>query len=165
MQQLAVSSLGQVVSSGQSLMTIVPLGGSIEVEVMIANADIGFVEVGQPAVIKIDAFPFTRYGTIDGVVERVSRDAVDQRAATVLSDAANAAKPQSSAPNSPAKPQDLVFPATIKVTQRVMAVDGKDIALIPGMGVSVEIKTGRRRAIDYLLSPLREIASRAGSER
>ena len=164
-QQLAVSSLGQVVSSGQSLMTIVPLGGSIEVEVMIANADIGFVEVGQPAVIKVDAFPFTRYGTIDGVVEKVSRDAVDQRAATVLSDAANAAKPQSAAPNSPAKPQDLVFPATIKVTQRVMAVDGKDIALIPGMGVSVEIKTGRRRAIDYLLSPLREIASRAGSER
>jgi len=164
-QQLAVSSLGQVVTSGQSLMTIVPLGGSIEVEVMIANADIGFVEVGQPAVIKVDAFPFTRYGTIDGVVEKVSRDAVDQRAATVLSDAANAAKPQSAAPNSPAKPQDLVFPATIKVTQRVMAVDGKDIALIPGMGVSVEIKTGRRRAIDYLLSPLREIASRAGSER
>ena len=164
-QQLAVSSLGQVVTSGQSLMTIVPLGGSIEVEVMIANADIGFVEVGQPAVIKVDAFPFTRYGTIDGVVERVSRDAVDQRAATVLSDAANAAKPQSSAPNSPAKPQDLVFPATIKVTQRAMAVDGKDIALIPGMGVSVEIKTGRRRAIDYLLSPLREIASGAASER
>jgi len=160
-----VSSLGQVVTSGQSLMTIVPLGGSIEVEVMIANADIGFVEVGQPAVIKVDAFPFTRYGTIDGAVERVSRDAVDQRAATVLSDAANAAKPQSAAPNTPAKPQDLVFPATIKVTQRTIAVDGKDIALLPGMGVSVEIKTGRRRAIDYLLSPLREIASRAGSER
>ena len=164
-QQLAVSSLGQVVTSGQSLMTIVPLGGSIEVEAMIANADIGFVEVGQPAVIKVDAFPFTRYGTIDGAVERVSRDAVDQRAATVLSDAANAAKPQSAAPNTPAKPQDLVFPATIKVTQRTIAVDGKDIALLPGMGVSVEIKTGRRRAIDYLLSPLREIASRAGSER
>ena len=88
-------------------MTIVPLGGSIEVEVMIPNANIGFVEVSQPAVIKVDAFPFTRYGTIDGVVERVSRDAVDQRAATVLSDAA---KPQSSAPNSPAKTQDLVFP-------------------------------------------------------
>ena len=164
-QQLAVSSQGQVVSSGQSLMTIVPLGGSIEVEVMIANADIGFVEIGQPAVIKVDAFPFTRYGTIDGVVEKVSRDAVDQRAATVLSDAANAAKPQSPAPNSPAKPQDLVFPATIKVARRSIAIDGKDIALIPGMGVSVEIKTGRRRAIDYLLSPLREIASRAASER
>jgi hemolysin D len=164
-QQLAVSSLGQVVASGQSLLTVVPLGGSIEVQVMIENQDIGFVEVGQPAVIKVDAFPFTRYGTINGVVERVSRDAVDQRDATVLSDATNAAKAQSSAPGSPAKPQDLVFPATIQVTQRSINIDGKEVALIPGMGVSVEIKTGRRRAIDYLLSPLREIASRAGSER
>ena len=164
-QQLAVSSLGQVVSSGQSLLTVVPLGGSIEVEVMIANEDIGFVEIGQPAVIKVDAFPFTRYGTVNGVVEKVSRDAVDQRDSTVLSDAANAAKPQSSPPSSAAKTQDLVFPATIKLTQRSINVDGKDIALLPGMGVSVEIKTGRRRAIDYLLSPLREIASRAASER
>jgi hemolysin D len=164
-QQLAVSSLGQVVASGQSLLTIVPLGGSIEVQAMIANQDIGFVEIGQPAVIKVDAFPFTRYGTIDGIVEKVSRDAVDQRDATVLSDAANAAKTQSSAPSSPAKTQDLVFPATIKVTQRAIQIDGKEVALIPGMGVSVEIRTGRRRAIDYLLSPLREIASRAGSER
>jgi hemolysin D len=164
-QQLAVSSLGQVVASGQSLLTIVPLGGSIEVQAMIANQDIGFVEVGQPAVIKVDAFPFTRYGTINGVVERVSRDAVDQRDATVLSDAANAAKTQSSTPSSPAKTQDLVFPATIQVTRRVIDIDGKEVALIPGMGVSVEIKTGRRRAIDYLLSPLREITSRAGSER
>jgi hemolysin D len=146
-------------------MTVVPFGNSIEVQVMIANQDIGFVEVGQPAVIKVDAFPFTRYGTIDGAVEKVSRDAVDQRDSTVLSDAANAAKPQSATPNSPAKTQDLVFPATIQVTQRIINIDGKDVALIPGMGVSVEIKTGRRRAIDYLLSPLREIASRAGSER
>ena len=164
-QQLAVSSLGQVVASGQSLLTIVPLGGSIEVQAMIANQDIGFVEVGQPAVVKVDAFPFTRYGTINGVVEKVSRDAVDQRDSTVLSDAANAAKTQSSAPNSPAKTQDLVFPATIKLTQSAIDIDGKAVALIPGMGVSVEIKTGRRRAIDYLLSPLREITSRAGSER
>jgi hemolysin D len=80
------------------LLTIVPISTSIEVQAMIENQDIGFVEVGQPAVIKVDAFPFTRYGTINGVVEKVSRDAVDRRDATILSDAANAAKPQSSAP-------------------------------------------------------------------
>jgi hemolysin D len=143
----------------------VPISTSIEVQAKIENQDIGFVEVGQPAVIKVDAFPFTRYGTINRVVEKVSRDAVDQDDATVLSDAANAASPQSSAPGSPAMPQDLDFPATIQVTQRSINIDGKEVALIPGMGVSVEIKTGRRRAIDYLLSLLREIASRAGSER
>jgi hemolysin D len=51
------------------------------------------------------------------------------------------------------------------VTQRSINIDGKEVALIPDMGLSVEIKTGRRRAIDYLLPPLREIASRAGGER
>ena len=164
-QQLSVSSLGQVVASGQSLLTIVPLGGSLEVQAMIANQDIGFVEAGQPAATKVNAFPFTRYGKIDDILERVSRDAVDQRDATVLSDAANAAKSQSSASNSPAKTQNLVFPATIKVTQHAIQIDGKDVALIPGMGASVKIETGRRRAIGYLLSPLREVSSRAGSER
>jgi hypothetical protein len=89
----------------------------------------------------------------------------DQCDATVLSDAANAAKPQSSALGSSVKPQDLVFPTNIQVPQRSINIDGKDVALIPGMGVSVENKTRRRRAIDYLLSPSWEIAARAGSER
>jgi hemolysin D len=165
-QQLAVSSLGQVVVSGQSLLTIVPLGGSIEVQAMIANQDICFVEVGQLAVIKPDAFPFTRYGTIDSMVEKVSRDAVDQRDATVLSDASNAAKTQSSAPSSPAKTQDLVFPATIKVTQRAIQIDGKDVALVPGMGVAVEIKTGRRPAsIIYCRRCAKSRAEQAASDR
>jgi hemolysin D len=165
-QQLAVSSLGQVVASGQPLLTIVPVGEPLEIKAMVANADIGFVEAGQPAVVKIDAFPFTRYGTISGTVERVSRDAVDQRDATELSDAANAARPQGAAADGqPAKTQNLVFPATIRLTQRSIDIGGKDVGLMPGMAVSVEIKTGRRRVIDYLLSPLREVESEAGRER
>jgi hemolysin D len=116
-------------------------------------------------VIKVDAFPFTRYGTINGVVEILSRNVVDQCDATVLSDAANAAKSQPSTPGSPVKPQDLVFPTNIQASQRPINIDSKEEALIPGMGVSAEIKTGRRRAIDYLPSPLREIAARASRER
>ena len=73
-QQLAVVSVGQVVSSGQSLLTIVPLDGAIEIEAMIANKDIGFVEPGQPAIVKVEAFPLTLYGTIDATVAKVSRD-------------------------------------------------------------------------------------------
>jgi hemolysin D len=92
-QQLVVSTVGEVVASGQSLLTIVPLVSPIEVEAMIANGDIGFVEPGQTAVVKVEAFPFTRYGTVEGRVAKVSRDAVDERGATNLSDAANAAKP------------------------------------------------------------------------
>ena len=122
-------------------------------------------KTGQQAVVKVDAFPFTRYGTIAGTVARVSSDAVDERDATELSDAANAARPQGAAPGSPAKTQNLVFPATIRLAQRFIQIDGKQVALMPGMAVSVEIKTGRRRAIDYLLSPLREVASQAARER
>ena len=164
-QQLAVSSLGQVVAAGQPLLTIVPADDAIEVKAMIANADIGFVKVGEEAVIKVDAFPFTRYGTIGGTVAKVFGDAVDERDATELSDAANAARPQGADPGSPLKTQNLVFPATIRLAQRFIDVDGQQVALRPGMAVTVEVRTGRRRAIDYLLAPLREVASEAGRER
>jgi hemolysin D len=165
-QALAVSSLGQVVTSGQPLLTIVPSNDPVEIKAMIANQDIGFVKTGEPAVVKVDAFPFTRYGTIAGTVAKVSSDAVDERDATELSDAANAARPQGAAPGgTPAKTQNLVFPATIRLAQHFIEIDGKQVALMPGMGVSVEIKTGRRRAIDYLLSPLREVTSHAARER
>jgi hemolysin D len=164
-QQLAVSTVGQVVASGQFLLTIVPLDSPIEIEAMIANGDIGFVEPGQSAVVKVEAFPFTRYGTIEGHVAKVSRDAVDERDATNLSDAANAAKPQSGGSAQPLKTQNLVFPATIALTRRTIDVDSKQVGLTPGMAVTVEIKTGQRRAIDYVLSPLREVATRAGRER
>jgi hemolysin D len=164
-QQLAISSLGQVVASGEPLLTIVPGNDAIEVRAMIANQDIGFVRAGQSAVVKVDAFPFTRYGTIIGTVAKISTDAVDERDATELSDAANAARPQKAPPTSPAKPQNLVFPASITLAQRFIQVEGKEVPLLPGMAVNVEIKTGQRRVIDYLLSPLREVASDAARER
>jgi hemolysin D len=164
-QQLAVTTVGQVVTSGQALLTLVPADGPIEVEVTIANKDIGFVHPGQPAAVKVEAFPFTRYGTIDGEVAKVSRDAVNERDATDLSDAATAARPQLGTPSQTSHTQNLVFPATIRLRQRTINVDGKEVPLSPGMAVTVEIKTGQRRAIDYLLSPLREIATQAGRER
>jgi HlyD family secretion protein len=94
-QQLAVTTIGQVVSSGQSLMTIVPPDADLEIEAMILNKDVGFVRAGQPAVIKGEAFPVTRYGTIDGTVAKISPDAVDLRNAPNLSEASAAVRPQS----------------------------------------------------------------------
>jgi hemolysin D len=147
------------------VLTVVPLSGPIEVQAMIANKDIGFVQAHQEAVIKIEAFPFTRYGSIDGEVVRVSRDAVDQRDSAELSDAATAAKPHDPQPATAGRTQDLVFPATISLAQHAIPIEGREVELIPGMAVTVEIKTGKRRVIDYLLSPLREFSSRAGRER
>jgi hemolysin D len=165
-QQLAVTTIGQVVTTGQALLTIVPLDSPIEIEAMIQNKDIGFVEPGQPAVVKVESFPFTRYGTIDGTVLKVSRDAADEREASALSDPGSAVKPQASTTaTAPGSPQNLVFPAIIGLSRRVINVDGKDIPLSPGMAVVVEIRTGQRRAIDYVLSPLREVVSSTGHER
>jgi hemolysin D len=164
-QQLTITTVGQVVTSGQALLTLVPLDAPIEIEAMIANKDIGFVEPGQPVVVKVEAFPFTRYGTIDGEVAKVSRDAVDERDATNLSDAANVARPQGAGPAQPPRTQNLVFPATIRLSRGTIGIDGKDVTLSPGMAVTVEIKTGQRRAIDYVLSPLREVVHQAARER
>jgi len=166
-QQLAVTTVGQVVGSAQSLMTIVPTDGPIEIEAMIQNQDIGFVEPGQQAVVKIESFPFTRFGTIDGTVLKVSRDAVDEREENALNDPKSTARPQISTTTTAEQTtgQNLVFPATISLTRRVITVEGKEIPLSPGMAVTVEIRTGQRRALDYVLSPLREVTSSAGHER
>jgi hemolysin D len=164
-QQLAVTTVGQVVNSGQALMTVVPLDAPIEIEAMIQNKDIGFVAIGQPAVVKIDSFPFTRYGTLAGTVTRVSSDAVDMRDSANLSDAAAAVKAQGVSPNTPQSRPELAFPATIKLERRTMEIDGRPVNLTPGMTATVEINTGRRRVIDYALSPLREAISQSRHER
>jgi hemolysin D len=163
-QQLSATTIGQVVTSGQSLLTIVPFEGPMEIEAMIANKDIGFVKAGQTAVVKVEAFPFTRYGTLEATVAKVSRDAVDERYATNLSDATSAAKPEGAAGQSSQSP-NLVFPATLTLARPSIMVEDSEVPLVPGMTVSVEIKTGSRRAIDYVLSPLREFVTQTAHER
>jgi hemolysin D len=146
----------------------VPPDAPLEIEAMILNKDIGFVREGQEAVIKVEAFPFTRYGTIDGKVIKVSPDAVDLRNAPNLSEAAAAVRPQSGAPSAPSAGQsgpELAFPATIAPSRHSLAIEGKDVKLSPGMSVTVEIKTGTRRILSYFLSPLREMVSQAAHER
>ena len=164
-EQLAVTSVGQVVTSGQALLTIVPPDAPLEVEAMIPNKDIGFVRLGQPTTVKVDAFPFTRYGTLDGTVTKISADAVDMRNAPNLSEAAATVRPQGGMGSSSQGGPEMAFPATISLTRRAMDIDGTEVKLSPGMTVSVEIQTGQRRIIDYILSPLRELASKAARER
>ena len=165
-QQLSVTTVGQVVNGGQSLMTIVPADGPIEIEVMVLNQDIGFVKPGQEAVIKIEAFPFTRFGTISGKIMKVSREAIDEREAQGLSDPQSAGKMGGAAQaGAQGKSQNLVFPAIVRLEHSTINVDGAEVALSPGMAVTVEILTGNRRAIDYVLSPLREVASSTARER
>jgi hemolysin D len=151
-QQLAIYTVGGVVSPAQQLMMIVPRGSSIEVEAMIPNRDIGFVDTGQDAEIKIDTFNFTRYGLLHGKVISVSRDAVVKEKPP---DRTGAPK-QGGAPSESSEPagQELVYTARVSLEGTQMQIEDKMVNLVPGMAVTAEIKTGQRRIIEYVLSPL-----------
>jgi hemolysin D len=152
-QQLAVHTIGGVVTPAQQLMVIAPMGDGIEIEAMVLNKDIGFVQDGQPAEVKIDTFNFTKYGLLHGEVLSVSRDAVVRDKPRTSSDA-DAKQAGQSASTSEPPGQELVYAARVSLNRTQMEVEGKMVDLSPGMAVTVEIKTGQRRIIEYLLSPL-----------
>ncbi|WP_244613479.1 HlyD family type I secretion periplasmic adaptor subunit [Methylosinus sp. Ce-a6] len=161
---LSITSKHQVVSPGEELMRIVPDDAGLEIECYAENKDVGFIEAGQKSVIKIESFPFTRYGSLDGVVTRVARDAIPEPDAQAAE--ANPAKsPKASYFGGAQRVQNLVFPVNVAPERQFMSVDGIDVPLSPGMSVSVEIRTGKRRILEYLFSPLVETASRALRER
>ena len=165
-QQTAVTTVGQVVTTGQQLAVITPNGGKLEVESLVANLDIGFVKLGQPAAIKIDAFPFTRFGVLHGKVAKIAPSAVtEQDARRSLANATAAANAAQAAATAPGEAETFVFPVTVALDETAMTIDNAAIPLTPGMTVTVEIKTDSRRVIDYLLSPLAKIASEAARER
>ena len=150
-QQLAVHTIAGVVTPAQQLMVIVPAESQLEIEAMISNRDVGFVEAGQEAAIKIDTFNFTRYGLLHGTVLTVSNDAIQRdRPQDKQPDKPQTAEAGSSEP----KGQELVYAARVSLDRVRMQVEDKTVNLSPGMAVTVEIKTGSRSILSYLLSPL-----------
>ena len=135
-QQLAAHTSGGVVTEAQTIMVIVPDGAQVTAQVTLENKDIGFVNAGQTAEIKLETFPYTRYGTVLGRVDVVTADAVND------------------------EKRGAIFPVTLTLGKGAIDVDGKMIRLSPGMNLTAEIKTGKRRVIEYLLSPIQ----RAGNE-
>ncbi len=129
-QQLAVHTVGGVVTEAQVLMKLVPKDDYLEVEAVLENKDIGFVFKGQPAEIKINTFNFTKYGVIDAEVEDLTSDAiVDEQ-------------------------KGLVYKLRLKMQQTQMRIDERTVDLLPGMAVIAEVKTGKRKLIEYVMSPL-----------
>ena len=165
-QQLAVTTVGQVVTTGQQLIVLTPIGGKLQVEALVANLDIGFVKPGQDAVIKVDAFPFTRFGALQGKVVNIASAAIaEQDAKRALANATATANAAPEAPTAPGQPESFVFPVTVSLDETAMKIDNVTIPLTPGMTATVEIRTNSRRVIDYLLSPLAKIGSEALRER
>ena len=138
---LAAWTVGGVVKPGDTILNVVPLSAAPEIEAMVLNKDIGFVLSGQKVTVKLEAFPFTRYGTIPGEVIDVSRDA-----------------------NKDDK-LGLIYPVRVRLETAEIEVDGKLLPISPGMSVSAEVITGNRRLIDYILSPILRYRHEAGRER
>ncbi|GGH05253.1 HlyD family type I secretion periplasmic adaptor subunit [Glycocaulis albus] len=138
---IAVTTIGEVAQPGEPVITLVPAGGELYVEAFLLNRDVGFVAVGQEVRIKLEAFPFMRYGYLDGIVEQISPDAiVDQH-------------------------RGLVYPARVRISANNLRVNGEMPVLAAGMAATAEIRTGRRRVIAFLLSPVMRTMSEAGRER
>ena len=140
-QQLDVHTIGGVVTPAQAMMVIVPGNATLEVEAWIANKDIGFITEGQPAEVKIETFPFTKYGIIEGEVVTISNDAIAD------------------------EQYGLVYRATVLMKKSVIQVKDKWVNLTPGMAVTIEVKTGKRKIIEYFLSPLMEYVDESVTER
>ncbi len=139
--KLTIHTIGAVVETGQQLLTIVPSDTPLEIEAAILNKDIGFVEVGQPAEIKLEAFPFTRYGVLHGKVKSLSNDAIIH------------------------EQLGPIYKAKVALDTQSITVAGKEIPLTPGMKTFVEIKTGKRKIIEFFLSPLLRYKDEAIRER
>lgn len=140
-QQMAVHTIGGVVTPAQVLMNVVPNNDELLAEVSIDNQDIGFVREGQDVEVKVETFPYTRYGTVQGRVVQLSNDA---------------------------KQDDnhrWVFPARVSINASSLKIEGRSVGLVPGMEVTAEIKTNRRRIISYLMSPLVEHVTESMRER
>ena len=140
-QQLAIHTVGGVVTPAQPLMVVVPNDNTLEVEAFLENKDIGFVNAGQDAAVKVETFPFTKYGTIESKVIHVSNDAIQD------------------------EKRGLIYSTRVRLEKATMQVGDKLINLTPGMAVTVEVKTASRRVIEYFLSPLMQYKDESLRER
>jgi hemolysin D len=140
-QQLAVHTVGGVVPAAQPLMKIVPRQHQIQVEAMVENKDVGFIKEGQTAAVKVDAYQYTKYGLIPAHVIHISRDAIrDEK-------------------------RGLIYSVIVELEKSSMVIEGREAMLNPGMSVNVDIKTGERRVIEYILSPLLKLKKESLIER
>ncbi|MFQ7899395.1 HlyD family type I secretion periplasmic adaptor subunit [Stutzerimonas degradans] len=140
-QQLATHTVGGVVTPALQLMVVVPTGQPVEVEALLENKDIGFVRPGQDVEVKVETFNFTKYGVLNGTVQSVSSDAI------------------------PDEKLGLVYSARILLKEDHIQINGQDVPLSPGMAIRAEVKTDKRRVIDYFLSPLQQYGNESLRER
>ncbi len=161
-QATTLTTVGQVVMPGQQLMQVVPDNSEIEIEAYVPNSSIGFVRQGQPVEIMVDTYLYTTYGTVPGTITRIARNslALAQRDTLQIDSLDGQAARTTAAQDT----GSLGYPITVVAKRTTMKVDGRDMPLTPGMTVTVDVLTERRRALDYVISPLIELFSTAAHE-
>ncbi len=140
-QQLSIHTTGGVVQPAQALLVIVPEDVELIAEANLDNKDAAWVRAGDPVAVKLQAYPFTDYGTVSGVLETISSDAVSD------------------------DKHGLFYQTTARLNRQTLAVDGQEVRLAPGMALTLEIKIGQRRILDYFLSPIMKTTSESIRER
>lgn len=152
-KDLATHTPGTVVSPGTVLMTLVPVHETLNAEVWLKNEDAGFVHEGQSVKLKLTAYPFQKYGMIDGVVQQVGADSTEQNQQR----------------NNGSEETKTLLPASyktlIKLSKQSLRLDDQVLELNPGMQVSAEIKLADQTVMEYLLSPVRKAFHEAARER
>jgi hemolysin D len=140
-QQFIVDTVGGVVTSAQTLMIVVPDDDDLEIEALVLNKDIGFIEIGQVASVKFEAFPYTVYGSMPGIIRDVSRDVIEDPRL------------------------GFVYPVRVRLQFSSMLIDNRPVPVSAGMRATVDIVTEKRRLIDFILSPILRFRDEAFRER
>ena len=139
--KLDIHTVGAVVTEAQPLMEVVPEGTPMEVEAWMENQDVGFVTPNMPVEIKVDAFNFQKFGTLKGKVREISPDAIED------------------------KERGQLYRVMVSLDEEKLHMDNRDLQVYPGMAVSAEIKTRKKRIIDFFLEPFQTYKSEALRER
>ena len=156
-KDLATHTPGTVVSPGTVIMTLVPNNEALQAEVWMKNEDAGFVHAGQEVKVKLSAYPFQKYGMVDGKVLQVSADATDKSASNTNQN--NAEQNQSSSN------AQLSYRTIIQLSKQSLDTEQDKLHLTPGMQVVAEIKLADETVMQYLLSPISKAFREAGRER
>ncbi|HUE46298.1 MAG TPA: HlyD family type I secretion periplasmic adaptor subunit [Aestuariivirgaceae bacterium] len=140
--KLNVNTIGGVVSAGENLVEIVPVDDQLRVEVKVRPSDIAFVHPNQPALVKISAYDFSIYGGLEGAVEKISADtSVDEDT------------------------REVFYLVTVRTEDSALGTGEETLSIIPGMVASVDIMTGKKTVLDYLLKPINKARQEALRER
>jgi len=165
-QKINVTTVGGVVNPAQTLLTIVPDGMPLVVEATLSNDDIGYVKVGQPVELKVDTFPFQKYGTLKGSLVWVSPDAEEKSIASANDEnGAGGNQPEKAIQNVKSVKDGYVYKVRIRADQQAFIGDGHPAPLQAGMTVQADIATDRRRVIEFFLSPLIKYLNESASVR